>query len=246
MPEYRWNQAEMAAGYDAGAVRVHTHYVEVQDEILSRLPFQEQDDSLVVDLGGGSGRLVERILDRWPKVRAVIVDQSQPFLDLAAQRLEPHRDRVTLVRRKLQEDWREVVTRPAAAVVSMSAIHHLDPAEKRICYRRCFGVLEPDGLLMNGDEVRAEADAEYRTQVETWGARMERLIEEQAVTPAMADGLRLWQQRNVEQFGQPKSSGDDCHETAATQLTYLRDAGFTAVDAPWQRDLWTLLLGRKG
>jgi tRNA (cmo5U34)-methyltransferase len=129
-------------------------------------------------------------------------------------------------------------------VISMSAIHHLDPGEKQICYRRCFDVLEPGGLLMNGDEVRADSDSEYRTQVETWAARMERLIDEQAVTPAMADGLRRWQQRNVEQFGQPRSSGDDCHETATVQLNYLRDAGFTRVDAPWQRDLWTLLLAK--
>jgi tRNA (cmo5U34)-methyltransferase len=245
MADYRWNQSDMAAGYDAGAVKVHPWYVELQDAILQRLPFEETSTNLVVDLGGGSGRLVERILERWPGVCAIVVDQSQAFLDLAAARLERFGDRAQFECCRLQEDWTNALPRPAAAIVSMSAIHHLDPQEKQTCYRRCYEALGSGGILMNGDEVRPKSDAEYRRQVETWAARMAGLIEGEQVTPAMAEGLRKWRARNVDQFGEPRSSGDDCHETAAVQLGYFHDAGFADVDAPWQRELWTLLQGRK-
>lgn len=244
MADYRWNQSDMAAGYDAGAVKVHPCYLELQDAILQRLPFDDWSSGVVVDLGGGSGRLVERILDRWPTASAILVDQSQAFLDLAAGRLQRFANRVRLVCRRLQEDWSEAVPEPASAIVSMSAIHHLDPAEKRACYGRCFQMLRPGGILLNGDEVRAESETEYRRQVETWAAHMQQLIENEEVTPAMAEGLRKWQQRNVDQFGTPRSSGDDCHETAAVQLGYLREAGFTDVEVVWHKDLWTLLQAR--
>ena len=38
-----------------------------------------------------------------------------------------------------------------------------------------------------------------------------------------------WHDRNVRRFGEPKTSGDDCHETAAVQEEYLRAAGFRDV-----------------
>src|SRR5690606_37379522 len=141
-----------------------------------------------------------------PRVSAVVLDQSQAFLDLAARRLERFGDRATLVCRQLQEDWSVDVPRPAAAIVSMSAIHHLDAAQKRAWYRGCFEALQPGGILLNGDEVRPESDAEYRRQVEAWAAHMAALIDNDEVTPAMAEGLRRWRQRNVERFGEPKCS----------------------------------------
>ncbi len=245
MAEYRWNQSELAAGYDAGATMVHPHYVAVQDAILAEMHKAGATDGLVVDLGGGSGRLIERVLERWPDTTALIVDQSQAFLDLAATRLARFGDRVAFACKRLQDDWRDIVPEPAAAVVSMSAIHHLDPDEKRQCYQRSCDILRPGGVLLNGDEVRAESDASYREDVERWAVHMQVLINTQAVTPAMAEALRGWRKRNVEQFGELRVSGDDCHETAAAQLGYFDAVGFADTDVAWQRELWTLLKGRR-
>lgn len=245
MTEYRWNQSELAAGYDAGAALVHPHYVAVQDAILERLPFEEQSPGLVVDLGGGSGRLVERVLDRWSGVQAHLVDQSQAFLDIAKNRLLKFENRVSFACCKLQDNWRNSLPAQANAIVSMSAIHHLDAEEKQACYQRCFDALSPGGILLNGDEVRPESETDYRHQVNVWAAHMDQLISDETVTPAMAGALHKWRQRNVDEFDTPKVSGDDCHETAATQLKYLEDAGFVDVAADWSREFWTLLQGRK-
>ncbi|MGD9854969.1 MAG: trans-aconitate 2-methyltransferase [Planctomycetaceae bacterium] len=245
MTEYRWNQSELAAGYDAGAALVHPYYVEVQDAILAEMEAAGATDGLTVDLGGGSGRLVERMLERWPRATAVIVDQSQSFLDLAQRRLDRFTGRVKFHCLRLQEDWRDAISDPAAAIVSMSAIHHLDPVEKQTCYQRCFETLRLGGVLLNGDEVRADSDVEYRGQVERWAAHMRELIRTEAVTPAMADALRGWEERNVARFDEPRMSGDDCHETAETQLSYFRSVGFAQTGIAWQRALWTVLRGRK-
>ena len=56
------------------------------------------------------------------------------------------------------------------------------------------------------------------------------------------DGLEL---ANVDGFGEPRVSGDDCHETAATQLGYFAAAGLQETRALWQQELWTLLSGRR-
>jgi len=236
----------MAAGYDAGAALVHPHYVAVQDVILDRLSLDDSDDALVVDLGGGSGRLAERILDRSPNARVLVIDQSDAFLELAAARLKRFDERGMLACARLQDDWQEHIPVPAAAVVSMSAIHHLDADEKQTSYRRAFEIMQPGGSFINGDEVRAESETEYRQQVLRWSTHMQRLIDEERVTPAMAEGLRKWQHRNVDNFDARRTSGDDCHETVDAQLGYLKTAGFAETSAIWSQELWTILYASKG
>ena len=83
MSNYRWNVSANAEGYDAAAQVIHPRYVEVQNVVLEQLAALGEAEFLVVDAGGGSGRLVERILDAHPRARAIVLDQSEAFLGLA-------------------------------------------------------------------------------------------------------------------------------------------------------------------
>jgi tRNA (cmo5U34)-methyltransferase len=246
MTIYRWNQSDTAAGYDASAELVHPHYTTIQDEILKLLPHGTDDEFLLVDLGGGSGRLAERFLSRFKNARAVVIDQSEGFLELARKRLEPFSGRGECLLLRLQDDWPVRLTRRPSVIVSMSAIHHLDPAEKQVLYARCGNVLADGGVLLNGDEVRPESDADYLAQVQKWAAHMHRVIDSGQIPPAMSQALLGWEERNVQQFGGPRRSGDDCHETMATQLNYFHRAGFSTADAPWQQEMWAVMRGVRG
>lgn len=244
MADYRWNTSDFAEGYDASAAIVHPHYVAIQDAILVLLP-PLTDQSVVVDLGGGSGRLIEQILDRWPLARGIVVDQSEPFLALAERRLARFGPRAMCLKARLQDNWPALLERPLAAIVSMSAIHHLEPAEKDQLYARSFDALLPGGILLNGDEVRPEDDQAYLQELSAWADHMRRTIAAGSIPAAFQPAMLGWIDRNVTRFGKPKHSGDDCHETIEAQLGYLRDAGFVLADCPWQRDLWAILRGTK-
>ncbi len=65
------------------------------------------------------------------------------------------------------------------------------------------------------------------------------------IPPGIHAALRGWTERNVTRFGEPKQSGDDCHETAAAQLGYLRQAGFAETKVLWHKKLWALLSATK-
>jgi trans-aconitate methyltransferase len=71
--DYRWNQTNNARGYDAAAEFVHPYYHAIQDVVLEHLPLQHEDPATIVDLGGGSGRLAERILDRFPHTTVWVI-----------------------------------------------------------------------------------------------------------------------------------------------------------------------------
>jgi SAM-dependent methyltransferase len=243
MSAYRWNTSDFAIGYDAAADAIHPYYQAIQGEILDLLPAALAAGGTVVDLGGGSGRLMERILDRWPRATGVVLDQSEPFLALAERRLARFGTRATCIQARLQDDWPALLPGRSIALVSMSAIHHLEPAEKQTLYHQCHEVLLPGGVLLNGDEVRAPDDAAYLAQVTAWADHMRRGMADGSIGPLFHDALHKWIDRNVTRFGQPKHSGDDCHETIEAQLAYFRAAGFTTADRPWHEAMWAVMRG---
>jgi SAM-dependent methyltransferase len=196
----------------------------------------------IVDLGGGSGRLIERCLDRFPSAKATVVDQSEAFLAVAERRLAKFGERAAVELCRLQ-DWRAKFDCPAA-IVSMSAIHHLTPEEKQAFYRRCFEALVHGGLFINADEVRPAGDADYLRELTAWWQHMDAGLASGAIPAAMRPILESWRERNIDRFEAPRKSGDDCHEPVEQQLDYLREAGFESVAAPWRREMWAIMMGR--
>ena len=245
MTTYRWNTSAAAEAFDAGAPAIHPFYVVVQDEILSLLGGERSEPECVVDLGGGSGRLLERVLERFVHAHAVLVDQSAAFLAIAERRLARFGDRVTLIEKRLQDDWDSALPAAPNALVSMSAIHHLEPAEKQSLYAKCHAALAPNGLFLNGDEFRPESDADYLAMLKWWSQRKDVDTSEGRIPESFRPVFEAWHERNITRFGEAKSSGDDCHETATVQEEYLRQAGFRDVRLAWSERLWGVLFGRR-
>ena len=243
MSEYRWNVADYAAGFDAAAHHIHPYYLEMQQHVLELIEPQARQGGMLLDLGGGSGRLAALALERFPKLRAVLLDQSAPFLEIAQQRLANFGERATCVQARLQDDWFKTLTEPPIAITSMSAIHHLDAGEKRELYARCYQALAPGGILPNADEIRPASDDDYLSALRNWAEHKHQIVRDGLVDEPVRELLDRWEERNVKNFSHPRTSGDDCHETVAAQLDYLRDAGFVEVDAPWQRAMWAIMRG---
>src|SRR5436190_368691 len=112
MPAYRWNTSDFARGYDAAAESIHPYYTAIQDAILDLVAGHLNEGGLAVDLGGGSGRLMERILNRWPLAHGIVIDQSEPFLALAERRLSRFGSRAICILARLQEDWTHELPSP--------------------------------------------------------------------------------------------------------------------------------------
>lgn len=242
---YRWNTSAAAEAYDQAAPAIHPYYEAIQNQILDQLPFGPDEEFLIVDVGGGSGRLMERILHRFAGARGVVVDQSEPFLALAERRLRPFAPRATCIQRRLQDDWSADLPAAPDVIVSTSAIHHLEPAEKRALFERCFASLKPRGLFINGDEYRPSADDDYRALLEKWSLHMGSALDSKRIPDSFRQTLDHWRDRNIRRFGEPKKSGDDCLETLDTQLRYLRDAGFAQTETVWSNELWGVVVAGK-
>lgn len=239
---YRWNAQQAAADYDAAGPVIHPLYGEVQAAVVSALP---SEGERIVDLGGGSGRLAERILTTRSDCGVTIVEPSKPFLELARRRLERFGDQVRLVPRRAQEPWSDGLPRPDA-IVSTSALHHLDGAEKNAVFAACHDALPSGGVFINGDEYRPPSDATYLEWLIEWGEHMQSALATGQIPQTFGPLLDKWRARNLDGFGGPRESGDDCHETIEEQIARLYGAGFTQVETIWKDRLWGVLVAKKG
>lgn len=238
---YRWNRVDAARDYDAAAPHIHPYYHTVQAAVLAALP---ADVGHIVDLGGGSGRLAERVLEHFPLATVTVVDPSEPFLKLASNRLSRFGDRARFVQRRAQEPLADALV-GVDAIVSTSALHHLDAGEKNRVFAACQQLLPAGGVFINGDEYRPPADAAYREELEQWGHHMASALAIGAIPESFGPVIDRWRERNLIGFGGERTSGDDCHETVEEQTARLYGAGFGAVRTTWRESLWAVLVARR-
>jgi tRNA (cmo5U34)-methyltransferase len=240
----------MAEEYDHMAPLLVPMYGWLQEEMLRVLDIESWPGGHLVDLGAGSGIFLEKALRRNPNLQAVWVDASPAFLAVAQRRLEALSDRVTFVLSPLEEPWEEQIAEPICAITSMSAIHHLESAEKRALYQRVFEVLAPAGWFLNCDEMSTVRTEAYLNSLRVWVTHVDGAGEK--LTAAQRPEYERWQahfarwkSRNIEHFGAPKKKGDDLHESFLEQLKWLQEIGFTGADVFVKYHLWSVIGGRR-
>ena len=108
----------------------------------------------VLDLGCGTGSLMQAFLGAFPEAGIYGVDFDPVLLPLAEQRLRPYGARSALILADLRsEDWRAQLPDTFDAVISATALHWLTGAQLASLYRRLAGLLRPGGLFVNADHV---------------------------------------------------------------------------------------------
>src|ERR1700712_211266 len=95
------------------------------------------DGTTVVDLGCGTGRDTERLLDLLPNGRVVAVDGSLRMLERTRERLADRLDRVSVVQADLTEDLPRAAR--GDAVMSVATFHWVP--DHAALFRRIAAVL---------------------------------------------------------------------------------------------------------
>ena len=110
--------------------------------VLARLPLR--GDELVLDVGCGTGRLTDKLLDRLPLGRGIGIDPSENMLTVAREYLRPrHGGRVTLVRADASA---LPVFQQADAIFSTATFHWI--LDHQQLFRSLHAALKPGGLLV--------------------------------------------------------------------------------------------------
>ena len=121
-------------------------YDEMQEHLAWSLTGQVQR---VLDLGTGTGRTAQAVLQRFPNSSVVLVDQSPEMLAMATRSLSVDRVEQTIVGDLLDA----LPDGPFDAAVSALAVHHLNAAAKRRLFTRLRSTVGPGGRFVMADVV---------------------------------------------------------------------------------------------
>jgi tRNA (cmo5U34)-methyltransferase len=198
--------------------------------LLTLLPFGQQNEARLVELGCGEGRLSQAVLDAYPRVAVMALDGSSDMLSQAAERLRPFGSRAQVELFDLSSsDWWPHLE-GADAVVSSLAVHHLDGPGKRLLFEATASRLTPRGALLLADLIeplRPEAR-------ELFASAWDQVAESQATKPGGSQRAleRFYQTRwNTYRYPDPVDMPSPLFE----QLVWLREAGFAYSDCFWLR-----------
>lgn len=182
------------------------------------LPFSEVDQVRILDVGGGYGEFTNQLLAKFAKARVCLQDFSAPMLSHARRRLAAADGRVDYVECDLRdEQWAEKVGGPFDAVVSSLVIHNVDSDTIRRVYRQIHDLLRPRGWFFNIDLI---FDVELFQSSGALASLYARAMGE--------DGAEWYERHDYDETAGREVPGVSQH------LTWLREAGFAAVDIPWK------------
>ena len=109
--------------------------------VLARLPLDGHE--CVLDVGCGTGRLTERLVERLPRGRVVGIDQSSNMVRVAREYLEPHGNRIQLV---VADASALPFFEQADAVFSTATFHWV--LDHPRLFRSLHDVLKPGGRVV--------------------------------------------------------------------------------------------------
>jgi ubiquinone/menaquinone biosynthesis C-methylase UbiE len=216
------------AAYDADMDLMHPNRHKMVEVIMAALAASTPDPRLVVDLGTGTGFLLDRLLRRFPNCRAVAIDGSQQMLSTAKSRLGSLAERVEFVIGDLrQAETFGAEIESADAVVSAYALHHLNLQEKAELMERCRARLKEDGWFLNADLVVSEDEfLEALTQQMRVAGIVDRAKGRDPRFRTATDTRRFIDELQRNECDQPQTEADD--------LRIMRGCGYRHVSLLWK------------
>ncbi len=147
---------DRVASYDADMEVMHPNRAKMVELAVEFVPFPQDAEITVLDLGVGTGFMTRHLLEAYPRARVIGVDGAPAMIEMAKLRLGSMAERVDF----RVGDFRELGTlvrkdETAATALSSYALHHLDRDAKTEVIRQAVDLLEPGGWFINADLIVA-------------------------------------------------------------------------------------------
>jgi tRNA (cmo5U34)-methyltransferase len=215
--------------YDRSRRQLVPGFDEFYGALLESVPFAEEREIKVLDLGAGTGLLSAMVAGKFPRARVTLVDLSVEMLRVARRRIAGGPGRFEF---RTMDYARKPLPRRDGGydlVVSALSIHHLTHGDKKELFGKVRRLLAVGGYFVNADQIVGDTPEEEARFRDWWLGRVrEAGISEKDLGAAL---LRMRADKNA---------------TLADQLLWLREAGFGEVDCRYKDHRFAVYSGKKG
>jgi class 3 adenylate cyclase/ubiquinone/menaquinone biosynthesis C-methylase UbiE len=231
VPEpHEWTEDESAVYRQLAAIAVPNRQEQFA-VMLGLLPFETKESFRVVELACGEGALSYAVLNLFPGSRVRALDISESMRERARLVLAPFGDRATVNEFDLASmDWLEYID-GADVVLCALVLHHLADGAKQRTFGNICARLSDRGVLLLSDIVAAE----HIQQIALFGDIYDDIAKRQSLETTGELALYDRFQKNHWNFYRHGLPAQENPAPLLSQLTWLSDAGFEAVDCFWLR-----------
>jgi tRNA (cmo5U34)-methyltransferase len=217
---------EAAADYDRARRQLVPGLDGFYGAALESVPFRQDAQIQMLDLGAGTGLLSSMVAGRFPRSRVTLVDLSVEMLRVARRRLSEGNGRFEF---RNMDYARKPLPRGYDLVVSALSIHHLTHGDKKELFEKVHDSLAEGGYFVNADQVQGETPDEETSYREWWLRRVrEAGVSEGDLAAALS---RMRADRNA---------------SLRAQLEWLAETGFESVRCAYTDHRFAVYGGRKG
>jgi tRNA (cmo5U34)-methyltransferase len=215
---------QISGKYDDLIARSVPRYREMFWAMLYYLP-ETFTPRNILELGCGTGNLTRLLHERWPESQISVVDFSPEMLQMTSEKL------VTAHLHPIESDFESLTLPPAQfdLVISSIAVHHILDEAKATLIQNIHTWLTPGGFFVLGDQVHSASERLYEADLQFYEAYAQ-------VNGASFEDVLNWRaHRNTQ----------DHYATLENLTTWMKTAGFEAVDTLWRYCFWAVLQGQK-
>ncbi|CDX20802.1 Methyltransferase type 12 [Mesorhizobium sp. ORS 3324] len=234
-----WDENNSRSFLDYGRYFVpeRERQIDIITELIPATP-----GSLMVELCSGEGLLSRALLERFHDCRVLALDGSERMREQTQKTCSDHIGRLATAAFELADRGWRTFSEPPHAIVSSLAIHHLDGSQKQVLFADLAAALRPGGVLVVADIVRPPSAAGLAIAARQWDEAVRSCsLAIDGDLAAFAEFNRLgWNY-----FRNPDGEPIDKPSSLADQLSWLSEAGFTAVDCAWLFAGHAIFSGRK-
>ena len=204
-------------------------YTYVHDLFLELLRPTLSPGSLILDLGGGTGRIAGLLLDAFPSSRIIVQDISANMLSEVQHTLSRHTGRFECVEGDFFAEAFEIGHQRYNCIVSVHAIHHgRDPDLYRKLYRKIYSGLKPGGCFSCLDTVAGDTLELDALNYTDWAESLRSVYDSESIRQIVETTIR-----------------EDSPLSLREHLELLSECGFDRNDVLWKKYIFGLYAGFK-
>lgn len=141
---------EKIDGYDD----LHLQRINAKEKIIDFIP---KNTKRIIDLGAGTGLQLIKVYKEFPNIKTTAIDVSDEMLKKLKERNIS--DNITIVNESFFDyDFGSNID----AVISTQALHHFEPSDKIILFKKIYECLKSDGVFINEDYFALNEEAEKK------------------------------------------------------------------------------------
>lgn len=211
--------------------------------LVSLIPARENEFFTVIDLGAGSGYLSSKILQAYPNVHVIAVDNDEQMLKAAKENLKVFGNRAEVISADLQHKlWFANMPQQVRCFVSSLVFYNLSDNLKKSLFHNLYTLLDAKGAILLVDIIKPVTENIRNYYAELW----EGITQEQSREIfGTLDGYQEFKDRCWNYYLKANSNDRFTPASLYDQLQWLEQVGFKKVDCYWLRAGHALFGGYK-